>query len=170
MPCILLVCTFLRIEGNVCMYVCMYVCTYVCIYVCMHCTYVRMYVCMYAYVFMYCTYVRLYVCTYALYVRTYVCMYACMYCTYVRMYVCMYRTFSNLIRISFCRFLKRQNLVRGSHPHLSFNRPFPKRQTDWIILYVTNALTVIRLTRRVWSGHLTAIGTNAPQLISTAAI
>jgi len=27
----------------------------------------------------------------------------------------------------------------------------PTRQTDWIILDVTNALTVIRLTRRVWS-------------------
>jgi len=32
------------------------------------------------------------------------------------------------------------------------------RQTDWIILDVTSALTVIRLTRRVWSGHLTASG------------
>jgi len=42
-------------------------------------------------------------------------------------------------------------LVRGSNPHLSFNRPFPTRQTDWIILDVTSALTVIRLTRRVWS-------------------
>ena len=42
-------------------------------------------------------------------------------------------------------------LVRGSNSHLSFNRPLPTRQTDWIILDVTNALTVIRLTRRVWS-------------------
>ena len=42
-------------------------------------------------------------------------------------------------------------LVRGSKPHLSFNRPLPTRQTDWIILVVTNALTVIRLTRRVRS-------------------
>jgi len=42
-------------------------------------------------------------------------------------------------------------LVHGSNPHLSFNRPLPKRQTDWIILDITNALTVIRLTRRVWS-------------------
>ena len=41
-------------------------------------------------------------------------------------------------------------LVRGSNPHLSFNRPLPTRQTDWITLDVTNALTVIRLTRRVW--------------------
>jgi len=32
-------------------------------------------------------------------------------------------------------------------------------------LDVTNALTVIRLTRRVSSGHLTASGTNAPQLM-----
>jgi len=56
-----------------------------------------------------------------------------------------YRTFSNLIRTSFCRFLKRKikKLVRGSNPHLSFNRPLPTRQTDWIILDVTNALTVI---------------------------
>jgi len=42
-------------------------------------------------------------------------------------------------------------LVRGSNPHLSFNRPLPTRQTDWIILDVTNALTVIQLTRCVWS-------------------
>ena len=33
------------------------------------------------------------------------------------------RIFSNLIRTSFCRFLKRKNLVRCSNPHLSFNRP-----------------------------------------------
>ena len=73
----------------------------------------------------------------------------------------------NLIRASFCRFLKRKKkkLVRGSNPQLSFNRPLPTRQTDWIILDVTNALTVIRLTCRVWSGHLTASGTNAPHLI-----
>jgi len=44
-------------------------------------------------------------------------------------------------------------LVRGSNPHLSFNRPLPTGQTDRIILGVTNALTVIRLTRRVWSGE-----------------
>jgi hypothetical protein len=44
--------------------------------------------------------------------------------------------------------------VRGSNPQLSFNRLLPTRQTDWIILDVTNALTVIQLTRRVWSGHL----------------
>ena len=63
-----------------------------------------------------------------------------------------YRIFSNLIRTSFCRFLKRKKmLVRGSNPHLSFNRPLPTRQTDWIILDLTNALTVIRLMRRVWS-------------------
>jgi len=42
-------------------------------------------------------------------------------------------------------------LVRGSNPHLSFNCPLPTWQTDWIILAVANALTVIRLMRRVWS-------------------
>ena len=42
-------------------------------------------------------------------------------------------------------------LVRGSNPHLSFNRPLPIRQTDWIILDVTNSLTVIRLMRSVWN-------------------
>ena len=84
-----------------------------------------------------------------------------------------YRIFLNLIRTSFCRFLKwKKKLVRGSNPHLSFNRPLPTRQTDLIILDVTNALTFIRLTRHVWSGHLPVIasGTNAPQLISDAAI
>jgi hypothetical protein len=81
-----------------------------------------------------------------------------------RFYLCgaEYRIFSNLIRTSFCRFLKRKKkIVRGSNPHLSFNRPLPTRQTDWIILDVTNALTVIRLTRRVWSAiYVTASGTN----------
>ena len=71
----------------------------------------------------------------------------------------------NLIHNSFWQFLKRKKLVRGSNPHLSFDRPMPTRQTDGIILDVTNALTAIRLTRRVWSGHLTASGTNAPQLM-----
>ena len=45
----------------------------------------------------------------------------------------------NLLRTSFCRFLKRKKLVRGSNPHLSFNRPLHTRQTDLIILDVTNA-------------------------------
>ena len=65
-----------------------------------------------------------------------------------------HRIFSNLIRTSFCRFLKRKKkkrLVRGSNPHLSFNRPLPTRQTDWKILDVTSALTVTWLRRRVWS-------------------
>ena len=64
----------------------------------------------------------------------------------------------------FADFLNEKKLVRASNPHLSFNRPMPTRQADLIIL------DVIRLTRRVWSGHLTASGTNAPQLISVAAI
>jgi len=51
----------------------------------------------------------------------------------------------NLIRTSFCRLLKRKKkLVRRSNPHLSFNRPLPTRQNNWIILDVTNALTAIR--------------------------
>jgi hypothetical protein len=71
--------------------------------------------------------------------------------------VSIYRIFSNLIRtriysaLVFADFLnEKKKLVRGSNPHPSFNRPLPTRQTDWIILDVTNALTVIRLTRRVW--------------------
>jgi len=44
---------------------------------------------------------------------------------------------------------EKKKLVPGSNPHRSFNRPLPTRQTDLIILDVTNALTVIRLTRRV---------------------
>ena len=47
-----------------------------------------------------------------------------------------YRIFSNLIRTGFCRFLKRkQKLVRGSDPHLSFNRPLraaPSEVTRWV--------------------------------------
>jgi len=90
----------------------------------------------------------------------------------------MHRIFSNLIRtrissaIVFADFLneKKKILVRGSNPQLSFNRPLSTRQTDWIVLDITSALTVIRLTRRVWSGHLTASGTNAQQPISAAAI
>ena len=51
----------------------------------------------------------------------------------------------------FASFLNKKNLVCGSVLHLSFNRPLPTRQTDWIILDVNNALTVIRLMHRVWS-------------------
>jgi len=40
----------------------------------------------------------------------------------------------NLIRTSFCRFIKRnKKLVCGSNPHLSFNRPLLTRQTDSIM-------------------------------------
>ena len=39
-----------------------------------------------------------------------------------------------LIRTSFCRFLKRkEKLVRGSNPHFFFNRPLPTRQTDSVM-------------------------------------
>jgi hypothetical protein len=68
-----------------------------------------------------------------------------------------YRIFPNLIRtriqsaLVFADFLNEKKSVRGSNPHLSFHRPLPTKQTDWIILDVPNALTVIRLTRRVWS-------------------
>jgi len=48
----------------------------------------------------------------------------------------MYRVFSNLIRTSFCRFHKRKkNLVCGSNPHLSFNRPLraaPSEVARWV--------------------------------------
>ena len=46
-----------------------------------------------------------------------------------------YRIFSNLIRTSFCRFLKRKQLVRGSNPHLSFNCPLhaaPSEVVRWV--------------------------------------
>ena len=43
----------------------------------------------------------------------------------------------NLIRTSFCRFLKRKKmLVRGSNPHLSFNRPLraaPSEVVWWVL-------------------------------------
>ena len=40
----------------------------------------------------------------------------------------------NLIRTSFCRFLKRKRkLVRGSNPYISFNRPLATRQTDSVM-------------------------------------
>ena len=41
----------------------------------------------------------------------------------------------NLIRTSFCRFLNEKNLVRGSNPHLSFNRPLraaPSEVARWV--------------------------------------
>jgi hypothetical protein len=44
-----------------------------------------------------------------------------------------YRIFSNLIRTSSCRFLKRKKKVLGSSPHLSFNHPLPTRQTDSVM-------------------------------------
>ena len=46
-----------------------------------------------------------------------------------------YRILSNLIRTSFCRFLKRKKLVRGSNPLLSFNRPLlatPSEVARWV--------------------------------------
>jgi len=48
-----------------------------------------------------------------------------------------YRIFSNIIRTSFCRFLKRKKkLVHGSNLHLSFNRPLraaPSEVTRWVL-------------------------------------
>ena len=58
----------------------------------------------------------------------------------------------NPIRTSFSRFLKQKMSVRGSNPHLSFNSPLPTGQTDWIILDVTNALTVIRCISNALDG------------------
>jgi len=47
-----------------------------------------------------------------------------------------YRICPNLIRTSFCRFLKRKKkLVRVSNPHLSFNRPLraaPSEVARWV--------------------------------------
>ena len=119
----------------VCMYVCMHVCMYACMYVCMHvCMYVRVCVC-----------VRVYTHTHT---PTHT------HKTPHLPYILEPNPHPNLICTSFCWFLKvKKKFVRGSNPHLSFNRPLPTRQTDWIILDVTNALTVIRLTCRVWSGH-----------------
>jgi len=45
-----------------------------------------------------------------------------------------YRIFSNLIRTNFADFLnEKKKSVRGSNPHLSFNRPLPTRQTDSVM-------------------------------------
>jgi hypothetical protein len=48
----------------------------------------------------------------------------------------MYPIFSNLIRTTFCRFLKRKKkLVRGYNPYLSFNRPLraaPSEVARWV--------------------------------------
>ena len=41
----------------------------------------------------------------------------------------------NLIRTRFCRILKKKKLVRGSNPHLSFNRPLraaPSEVARWV--------------------------------------
>jgi len=46
----------------------------------------------------------------------------------------------NLIRTSFCRFLKRKKKVRGSNPHLSFNRPLPTRQTDSVMVMTASLM------------------------------
>jgi len=60
-----------------------------------------------------------------------VCMYVCIYIPYILES----NPHPNLIRISFCRFLKRKRkkLVRVSNPQLSFNRPLPTRQTDSVM-------------------------------------
>ena len=44
-----------------------------------------------------------------------------------------YRIFSNLIRTSFCRFLKRKKkLVRGCNPHLWEDDGEDKDDSDWV--------------------------------------
>jgi len=43
-------------------------------------------------------------------------------------------------------------LIRGSNPQVSFKRPLPKRQTDWIILDFTNALTFTRCISKALDG------------------
>jgi len=44
-----------------------------------------------------------------------------------------YRVFSNLIRTSFCRFLKwKKKLVRGSNPHLWEGDGEDKDDSDWV--------------------------------------
>ena len=45
---------------------------------------------------------------------------------------CIYRIFSNVIRTSFCRFLKRKKIVRGSNPHLWENDDEDKDDSDWV--------------------------------------
>ena len=45
-------------------------------------------------------------------------------------YILEYNPHPNLIHTRFCRFLKEKKVVRGSNPHISFNRPLPTRQTD----------------------------------------
>jgi len=40
--------------------------------------------------------------------------------------------FSNLIRPSFCRFLKWKKLVRGSNPHLWEDDGEDKDDSDWV--------------------------------------
>jgi len=55
-------------------------------------------------------------------------------CREVLLYILESNPHPNLIRTSFCRFLKRKKkLVRGSNPHLSFNRPLPTRQPDSVM-------------------------------------
>ena len=58
-------------------------------------------------------------------------------CHYLLNIIQIYRIFSNLIRTSFCRFIKRKKkLVRGSNPHLSFNRPLraaPSEVVRWVL-------------------------------------
>ena len=44
-----------------------------------------------------------------------------------------YRIFSNPIRTSFCRFLKRKKkLLRGSNPHLLVDDGEDKDDSDWV--------------------------------------
>jgi hypothetical protein len=46
----------------------------------------------------------------------------------------------------------KKKLARGSNPQIPFNRPLTTRQTDRIILYVTNALTVVRYISNALDG------------------
>ena len=62
-----------------------------------------------------------------------------------------YRIFSNLIRTSFCLFLKRKK-KKFAVLTASFLQPPLAYKADWIILDVTNALTVIRCISNALDG------------------
>ena len=72
-----------------------------------------------------------------------------------------YRVFSNLIRTSFCRFLKRKKkLVRGSNPHLSFNSPLraaPSEVARWLSAAwktIPESIIVRSCKNKQWFGRI----------------
>jgi hypothetical protein len=69
-------------------------------------------------------------------------------------------------QLVFADFLNEKKKVSSRFQSAPFLQPPPAYKADWLNnTGCYQCSNLIRLTRRVWSGHLTACGTNGPQLM-----